>query len=402
MGKNIYANRNTNSANIRNLTAFNGFYTNQYREPLVGGLGFIFITKPMLFIEPIKPVKGQSREDLLANMAYINMTRDPVFSQFLASEALSKEDLLLVKMLSYNEKYTADPDYKSCFLPIFTNECKGFDPNDVNMDSISTFDTKQGYSQPLPTYKTASEAANQLTIPVTEDSNLSFTKMLTLWVNYISNITDGTFDANPNMIKTGTLDYTSSIYYFLLEPDGQTIKYYCRYTGCWPTSIPFGGLKYARGSGEPVEIDTTWQYTVKEDMNPKILEDFNRVSLRLTDYIVDERIVGSMYASTITSPLLNRASMMEIPTAEMILKSEDRDPIILLKDGSSSGVYPDKTKRGFVLLFNDSAYSSPFSDNMFDDGQTYLNDTATNFAPNGQDFGAWSESSFWESIDKDK
>ena len=54
-----------------------------------------------------------------------------------------------------------------------------------------------------------------------------------LWVNYIANITDGTFNANPEMIPRRILDYTSSIYYFVLEPDGKTLKFWSKYTGCW-------------------------------------------------------------------------------------------------------------------------------------------------------------------------
>lgn len=389
MASNKYTNINQDNSVIDSLTRFNGFYSNIYRDPFISGNAFVFITKPLLFLDPIKPpVKEYNR-----NMAYMNMTRDPVFTQFLKTEQLNAVDDKIIKSLSYIESYS-----DSKFLPIFTNECKSFDVSDVTLEQYEVFETKQGYKQVLPTHKTLSEAANVVNISVTEDNNLSFTKMLTLWVNYISNITDGTFDANPDMVLNGCLDYMSSIFYFVLEPDGRTLKYWCKYTGCWPTTIPYSPLNYSKGSNETVDLSIPFQYMVKEDMSPKILEDFNIIAMNMSGEDRLEYIVGGYYSAINESPLLNREFLLTYKgsTAKTFLESDRRDPIILFRDGSSKGVGTDSVDKRFELVFDDKGYRSDLIDSIMNSNEYYINDKeTTNFAKTGID-EVWDKSPFWD------
>ena len=383
-----YTNINSDKAALKNLTKFYGYYDNAYKDPFIGGNAFIFVTKPLLFIEPIKPVSTDNK----AMTAYLNMCKDPIFNQYIITEQLNEQDRKIVESLSYNTSYSS-----SSYLPIFTNECKNFDAGDITMEQTDVFDTKQGFRQPLPTYKTASESANSLSISVTEDSNLDFTKMMTLWVNYISNITDGTFDANPEMILNGTLDYTCSIYYFVLDPDGKTLKYWAKYTGCWPTAIPYGALKYSKGQNDATELDIQFAYSSKEDMNPRILEDFNITSLKLMYTGLPTYDEGGFYSSIKNSPLLNREMMLnltETSSASSILNSPEHDPVVLYRSASKNSLNPDDKAARFELYFDDTAYKSDLIDDIVGKGY-YINDEATNaYAKTGNSV-KWDVSDFW-------
>lgn len=372
------------------LTRFQGFYNNVYRDPFIGGTSFVFVTKPLLFIDPIK---GSNAEN--SSMAYLNMTRDPVFSQYLVDQVLNTADRKIVEMLSYNTEYSS-----SSFIPAITNECKNFDANDITMEQTDAFDTKQGFKETLPTYKTQSEASNTLSISVTEDSNLSFTKMMTLWVNYISNITDGTFDANPTMILNGALDYMSSIYYFVLGPDGRSLKYWCKYTGCWPTSIPYSAMRYSKGQTDISDLNLSFVYNVKEDMNPKILEEFNMLSLRLigSGFLKNKSYmneISGQYSSIKESPLLNLNQMYDIPGASVLLSSETRDPVVVYVPGDTYSVHSDATNDRFELIFDDKGYTSNLIPDIFKNDDYYINDKATNFVKNGYNSDNWDQTDFW-------
>lgn len=360
-----YTNKNIDLANLNNLNSFNGFYTNIYREPLVNGFAFIFMTKPLLFIDPNRP---STTKDSAKRLAYLNMTRDPYFTQFITNEKLNDMDMTIVKMLSYNSDYKT-----SNFMPIFTNECKNFDIGDVNMEQSTAFDTKQGYSLPIPTFSTQSSAANTLSLSVTEDMNMSFTKIMSLWVNYISNITDGTFDANPEMITEGALDYTSSIFYFMLGPDGKTLKYWAKYTGCWPLNIPYSAMRYAKKNNDIVELDLNFAYTVKEDMNPKILEDFNRLSLNVEVGKLDYEN-GEQYTSIKNSPLLNqekaKSNSLIKSMMDNALANPNRDPLILYVEGENTGAYTDSRADRFELSFGKNGYISKYLSEIFDSEPT--------------------------------
>ena len=391
-----FTNTNNDLSIIDDMTRFHGFYDNVYRDPFVGGHAFVFVTKPLLFIDPRKPNRKNHKE----MMAYMNMARDPLFVQYLLTETLNNKDRTVIESLSYKTEYS-----QSSFLPIFTNQCKNFDSSDVTMEQIDAFDTKQGFRQTLPSHKSASEAAGTISINVTEDSNLDFTKMMKLWVNYISNITDGTFDANPDMIRDGVLDYVSTIYYFVLAPDGKTLKYWAKYTGCWPTSIPYGALKYSKGSGDVVELDLNFNFMVKEDMNPKILEEFNIASLKLFDSknlissLYERANIEGTYTSINQSPLLNRAAMLEyIPSSKPILDSDTRDPLVFYRKASSTGLMAsDSTDSHFELVFDDNGYKSSLISNIMDEeyNDYYINDSATNFVKNQEGPEQWDRSAFW-------
>ena len=388
-----FTNMNNDLSIINDLTKFHGFYDNVYRDPFVGGNAFIFMTKPLLFIDPRKPNKRDNKSML----AYINMTRDPVFVQYLLTESLSDKDKTLVDSLSYKTEY-----FDSSFLPIFTNQCKNFDTSDVTMEQLDAFDTKQGFKQVLPMHKSSSEGSGAISINVTEDSNLDFTKIMKLWVNYISNITDGTFDANPDMINNGVLDYVSSIFYFVLAPDGKTIKYWAKYTGCWPTAIPYGAMKYSKGSSEVVELDLNFNYMVKEDMNPKILEEFNIISLKLTGNTNLKTLVTEIdnsFSSIKDSPLLNRNRMLqELPSVRNTLESRNRDPLIFYKETSSSGLMAtDGVDSHFELLFDDNGYKSQLLSDILDKDydKYYFNDVGTNSIKEDRETESWDRTQFW-------
>jgi len=224
-----YVNVNQDVANFESLTKFDSFFVNRYVDGFVTGYSFVFITKPSLFIYPYNP----RIDDKLLKLAYENMTIDQTFSQFIANESLNGSDRIIAEQLSFYEGNIPNASYRrNNFLPLFTNKARGFTTTDVTMEQQEAFATKQGFRMSIPTYKTASEASSTLSIPMYETPNLDIIKTLSLWVNYVSNVTDGTFHANPEMIRNGIIDYMSSIYYFVLEPDGKTIKYWAKYTGC--------------------------------------------------------------------------------------------------------------------------------------------------------------------------
>ena len=346
---------NRDNALENSLKRFDGLYTNVYKDSFITGNSYIFITKPLLFINPLKDTKTNKDK-----AAYLNMTRDPLFVQYISTEALNEVDRYIPQMLSYN---LSNSNVRSWFMPIFTNSCKSFDSNDTTLEQTEAFDTKQGYREVLPSHKTASEAANSLSITVTEDNNLTFTKIMSIWVNYISNITDGTFEANPDMIKEGALDYMSSIYYFVLDPDGRTIKYWCKYTGCWPTAIPYGSLRYSKGDNSLVDLNLSFAYTTKEDMNPAILEDFNRISMKVTTKV--NTTIEDYYNSFVESSLLNKNVMSENlnGTNLSLLEDEDRDPVVFYRDNGEN--------KHFELIFGKSAYHSDIKNNTLDDNNEH-------------------------------
>lgn len=365
-----YVNKNQDVAGFESLTKFDSFFVNRYQDGFVTGFAFVFVTRPSLFIFPYKPAEGSSG---LVSLAYENMTMDQFFVQFIAGETMNQSDRIISEQLSFYEGNLPVAYRRNNFMPLFTNKARGFTSTDVAMEQQEAFQTKQGFRMPLPTFKTQSEAASTISIPMFETPNLDVTKTLGLWVNYMSNVTDGTFHANPQAVKAGVVDYMSSIYYMVLEPDGRTLKYWAKYTGCWPNVVPFSQMSYRRGEPGTVELDAQFVFTSKEDMNVAILEDFNRVSL---DVIQSSRQVDQVdYLSVKRSPLLERASIRSNPNYD----PSSGNPLIFYKEGAGeqSANFEQQSDR-FELTFGADTYRDTFVDNKFG-GEGYFFGGAQDF-----------------------
>ena len=74
-----------------------------------------------------------------------------------------------------------------------------------------------------------------------------------------------------------SINYMSSLYYFKLGSDGETINYWGVYTGCFPKS--YGADNLSTGSKEVSKISVEYQAQFYEDLNIHILQDFNKISL---------------------------------------------------------------------------------------------------------------------------
>lgn len=350
-----FTNKNRDQEGIDNLTSFFGFNQHSYLDPSINGYALLFVTKPLLFLYPLVPPQGSS--DYNRVLAYENMTKDPYFSMFLLPESGNEKDKLIIKQLSFDD-FSDTPSY---FLPIFTNNTLSFSPNDITLDTVNLWQTREGYSIAMPTSITQSETSGTINISVNESSNLDFIKITTLWTKYINNISNGTFTANPDMIKNNMLDYTSSIYYFVLEPDGTTLKYWARFTSCFPLSAPISALQYQRGNMDKTQIDLSFTYSLKEDMNPKILEDFNMLSLKVVNssfntqgneleeyssFLSDTQVdISNDYVSYKNSALLSKEKLQAMYAST--ISAADRDPIIfyappklsLTTNDETTGVY---------------------------------------------------------------
>jgi hypothetical protein len=360
-----YVNRNSDVAGIENLRKFDVFLQNhRYIDPFTTGYAFVFVTKPSLFLNPYKPAPIASDLD---KIAYENMTRDQFFAQFLVEEAMNKNDETIIKQLSFKNDLSLEiPN----FIPLFTNKLRSLQTMDITLNQTESFETRQGFRMPLPTHRNESISSNSLSLSCIETLNLDFIKITGLWVNYIANVTDGTFHANPVMIKNNVIDYMSSIYYFLLEPDGRTLKYWTKYTGCWPTSIPQSALGFSRGEQSIVEVDVNFAYTSKEDMNPAILEDFNRISLNYFEQDYSTlNVEEDAYASVKRSRLLSIASLKNNPN---FLK-ETRGPLIFYRDGKAEqSSNPDTMIDKFELSFGEDSYKNTFTEGIL--GKNYYLD----------------------------
>jgi hypothetical protein len=95
-------------------------------------------------------------------------------------------------------------------------------------------------------------------------------------VEYIAGVYRGKIVPTEDNEIQKILDYTSSVYYILTAEDGETILFWSKYFGVYPTTIPSSQYSWQHGENlSPNEIQVNFAYSWKQDFDPRDLIAFN-------------------------------------------------------------------------------------------------------------------------------
>jgi hypothetical protein len=175
------------------------------------------------------------------------------------------------------------------FMMLLSNYAISFSPSDEYINSDTYGKTYTGYKVAYGKSNIESKTAGNFTITFKDDRNLHIYQLHKLWVEYINGVYRGEITPRSNSIKKKILDYTGALYYIVTAEDGETIIFWSKYYGIFPTQIP--STQYAWGEGntiQPSQLDVQYMYSFKEDYNPYSILEFNynsRVSTYGANYI---------------------------------------------------------------------------------------------------------------------
>ena len=195
----------------------------------------------------------------------------------------TKRDSFLLYMKNYHSDIfnalNIENKKISPFIKLLTNSFRGIDGKDLASRTIDIGETFYGFKQTLPISIVDSQVGDTLTVTFEELKHLPVVKLHKLWVEYTEKVSRGLFSPSETAITKRFIDYVSSIYYFVLDFDGETILYWAKYTGAVPISVPYSSLVTNGFEHDIPELTVEYIYSYKEDMNPNILSDFNKVAL---------------------------------------------------------------------------------------------------------------------------
>jgi hypothetical protein len=140
--------------------------------------------------------------------------------------------------------------------------------------------------------------------------------MLWMWIHYIELAVRGDTTAYPEDIAARRINYTCSIYRFVLDPSRRYITKWAKATGCFPKSIPLGNT-FNHGEKESF-IQSSAQYSVPftvnkvELMDPIIFRDFNTIMARYSPTIRGEN------GPTVAADMAPQHNFIGIPFIDLI------------------------------------------------------------------------------------
>ena len=162
------------------------------------------------------------------------------------------------------------------FNPLLSNVIMSLDVADESIDTLETGETFSGYKTQYAKSNIRSMTAGTISINFPEIYNLAITHLHQIWCKYESDVYRGVLKPKDKYIWGRELDYACDIYYFLLDKQDMIIRYWCKFTGCFPLNVNKSVFSF---SGEnPVQTPTlgvTYAYFSREDMNLINLNEFN-------------------------------------------------------------------------------------------------------------------------------
>lgn len=255
-----------------------------FKDPIQAYGTFFNKNMQTLGLDPQRPGNSYvffTRPDLNFNSFDRGMT--PFFDYIMKSQI----GQYVAEYLQYpnveNSSVNLKPEYKtdSPFDPIKTNLCKEVSGlKDIVLDSFETSGDFMGHQLSYATGADGYDSVGEVTVTFEDTFRSPIFLNHYLHIQYIHEVARGAYWPKYKYLVKRIIDYTISIYLFKLAEDNQTILRWAKLTGCYPVSIPLNTLNHSRDlkQDEFDEVSVTYKYNFYEPMDPRVLQDFNKLT----------------------------------------------------------------------------------------------------------------------------
>lgn len=167
------------------------------------------------------------------------------------------------------------------------------DVGDIQIDTMETGATIAGTKMEYPLATTTSNNMQEFTLEFEETKNLDVYMFFRIWYEYeLLKVAGSVTPPDQNYTINRIIHDQMSCYKIVVGEDFQTIEYYAKYWGVFPTTIPRSSFSDIQDG--PLKIPVNFKCQWVEDMDPNILSDFNKVvSPILSKYSSDIPIYDS-------------------------------------------------------------------------------------------------------------
>lgn len=238
---------------------YNRFKVATLDDAFTRGFGHVFFVKPMCNISESND--GGSPLTVTNPMFQYANTSSPA----------------TIKELTYSGNGTGtDGNDSPSFMLSLSNKVTNFSLNDEFINEGVTGKTYTGTQIAYGKDISESRSVNNLSITFKDDKYLHVYQLHRLWLEYISGVYRGTMTPTKNTITEKILDYAGAVYYIITGNDGETILYWEKYYGIFPTNISTDSLNWdiEKLISNPT-FTVTYRYSIRNSYDPAILSEFN-------------------------------------------------------------------------------------------------------------------------------
>lgn len=164
------------------------------------------------------------------------------------------------------------------FMLYPSNKVRSFEVADEYITTDSYGQGCTGYKIPYGKHNVESRTSDKFSITYIDDRDLHLYNMHKLWIDYISYVYRGKIVPKKSYMQNKVIDYATCLYYILCAEDGETVIFWSKYWGVFPTKAPSSSFSFTAdnpgGISKP-EFTIEYQYAWKEDFNPLSMVEFN-------------------------------------------------------------------------------------------------------------------------------
>ncbi len=173
------------------------------------------------------------------------------------------------------------PIIETNFVPMVTNLCTNVsNAKDLTMDVFETDGNMNGDRLAYATGVDENFSIGEITLTFNDIYSSPVMTYFYPWMMYMHYVGKGICDPEWAYIVNRIIDYTVSIYVFVLGTDQQTILHWTKYSGCFPRSLPFGQIQHSTEIDQQSlnNVSVPFQYNFSNPDDPLVLAEFNMLS----------------------------------------------------------------------------------------------------------------------------
>lgn len=328
---------------------------------------YVFFTRPCMNLITNPTIQ----DDFIR---YLQTFQDPSSPQYWVLRNLDSEGKF---------KSQATAGQGNPFNTILSNLCTTLELRDNTISQVETGQNLLGNKLVYADSQTEAMTVNSMSIDYYETSDMMVTMLHKCWVDYmhlvkrnlaVPHMGKRSFKANSqfygpdgqpskhlphgaqnesasayasdsqlNVIHDRIIDYACSIYVFKMAEDGRRVKFWTKYTGVFPTSVPYSTNSFSLGETTKPSVSIEYTYSFKEDMSPEVLLEFQHTVNSISKNYDVTWGTGSMDKTTLNKTLIED-NWVGLPYLEYhtwnnqapLLKFNDKKDLDTFKSPSNS------------------------------------------------------------------
>lgn len=162
------------------------------------------------------------------------------------------------------------------FIPFLVGRTESLQVPDYSIQDYSMTQPYSGHTTPYASHAQKSMTGGTFEATFREDKSYRVHKLFQTWLYYIDAVTTNKFEPKFKYIRHNKMDYATSVYLITCGPDAETILYWQKYVGAFPTVTPNSGLSFNLRGQVDNKVSVTFDYFRHEPLDPYILVDFNK------------------------------------------------------------------------------------------------------------------------------